>query len=194
LISAIIRLLGVLGVGMAAGYFLARRGGKGRTLPGRTSQELRDAITHIAYEFVGLERALAAFQKPRDQGGERAFDLEAALVHARNLAEFFWALSRRRPAHRDGVYAAHYLAASASWAAIRHGLPQLPNERYDAVSKQLAHISIARSNKGARDFEAEIPRIAATLTAVWDRWRTELQDPHWSTLLDAELTHWRRQP
>ena len=74
------------------------------SLPIRAPQELQGAITHIAYEYVALERARSAFAR-----NNRRFDLEAALVHARNLTEFFWVPSNRRRPHSNGIYAAHYL-------------------------------------------------------------------------------------
>ncbi len=179
--------------GAGIGYILSMKR-KVHGLPHRSRPQLHDAITHIAYEYVGLERALAAFRRPQSQGGQRRFDLEAALVHARNLTEFFWAPSRRRRSHRDGVYAAHYLPTPDSWGTIRTALTQLPNERFDAISSQLAHISTARSKKGTRDFESEVIPIANALNQVWQRWTVELQGTEWPPLLDAEVASYRAKP
>ena len=166
-----------------------------RSLPPRTARELQDAVTHVAYERVGLDRALHAFQRPKAQGGCRRFDLEAALVHARNLTDFFWAPIRRRQPHPNGIYAAHYLPPGVDWTAIRKQFPQLPDQCYDAISAQLSHVSVARtSQNGARDFAAEIGQVATDLDAAWNRWRTELQATPWAAALDVEVSRWQAAP
>lgn len=182
--------IGLLGAGAIAGYALAARRHRGHRLPVRTEDELREAVTHVAYEFVGLERALAAFQLPQGSGGQRRFDLEAALLHARNLIDFFWAPTRNRRAHRNGIYAAHYLS---HWTDIRSGLPQGPNQRYEAISGQLAHISVVRAHGGAHDFATDINAIATELGTAWQRWRDNLPTA-WRSILDAQVAHWRVPP
>jgi len=113
-----------------------------------------------------------------------SLDLEATLVHARNLTEFFW--SGRSP-HQDGVCAKHYLP---SWDT--QSLPQLPNERYGAMSNQLVHISVHRSSTGSpRDFANEIGKIAAALRQVWELWQNALQSTEWNDLLESAVNRWR---
>jgi hypothetical protein len=160
------------------------------SLPERSDSELRDALTHIAYERVALERAVEQFKQ-----GRRRFDLEAALVHARNLTEFFWSPSKKRGRHKDGIYAVDYLPDSFDWVSSRNGLSPLPSQCYDAISAQLSHISIARSTKnGPFDFAAEIEEIASALSAAWDRWRTGLESTSWGPAIDVKVKEWRAAP
>jgi hypothetical protein len=184
-------------VGLLIGLFICWLMGRLRRvprLPVRRQSELEGAITHIAYEYVGLERALEAFQRTALDGGGRRFDLEAALVHARNLVDFFWVPSTRHRPHRDGVYAAHYVPLTTNWVAARSSMPQRPNERYPAMCAQLAHISVTRADDGqVRDFEAALGGIAADLDEVWRRWR-ELLSAAWVAALDEEVTRWRAAP
>jgi hypothetical protein len=148
-----------------------------RDLPRRRKKELIEAVPHVAYERVALDVAVEDFLK---RSGRR-FDLEAALVHARSLTDFFW----RRTNHSDGVYALHY---DEGWAPGRHG--QLPRMRYEAMSAQLAHISTKRSTS-AKDLTREVPAIAADLLTVWDRWRTSLDGTEWGLLVDKWVKHWQ---
>lgn len=175
-------------LGLAAGYLFARRRRGEAQLPSRTTQELGNTLTHVAYEFVALERALAAFHQQARQPWIR---LESALIHARNLIDFFWAPIRKRRPHHNGVYAVHYVAAPTDWAGIRDRLSRWPNQRYDALSAQLAHISVLRTAGGAPDFAAEITRLSEDLNRVWADWRQQLQATPWATAVDAQVAHWR---
>ena len=56
-----------------------------KMLPRRTQADLRAAVYHITYEREALFRAVKHFRRT-----EGRFPLEAALVHARNLIDFFW--------------------------------------------------------------------------------------------------------
>lgn len=162
-----------------------------RTLPtNRTNLELRAGVEHIAYEFVALERAFQQVQDGRPD--PRRFDLEAALLHARNLIDFFWApVGRRRP-HPDGIYAGHY---DPVWTNGVGALPQRPNERYDAMSAQLAHISTRRiAVRGPRDLDGELDMIVGDLQVVWARWNAALNGSEWAALVDEAVRTWRDAP
>ena len=147
-------------------------------LPRRRKKELIEAVPHVAYEKVALDVAVDDFVNR----GRRRFDLEAALLHARNLTDFFW----RKTNHDDGVYAIHY---DAGWGPGTHA--QLPRMRYRAMSAQLAHISTKRS-QSPKDLTKEVPAIAADLRKVWDRWRGSL-DAEWGARLDKEVGHWQAE-
>jgi hypothetical protein len=139
---------------------------------------------------VALQRALEQVVARRPDA--RRFDLEAALLHSRTLVDFFWAPIRQRRPHRDGIYAAHYVPP---WPAALSNLPRRPNESYDAISAQLAHLSVGRiAGNGVRDFDAEIDAIGADLMRVWDRWRADLNGSAWARQLDAALATFRAQP
>lgn len=106
--------------------------------PIRKKRELLDALTHIAYEVEALDRAATRFARY-----SRRFDLEAALLHARNVTEFCWAPSKKHPTHKDGVYAVHYVAAKR-WKRLRASFSQRPNEKYAAICAQTLHVSVNR--------------------------------------------------
>ena len=72
-------------------FLLAHRGRPRPRLPHRELAELQAAITHIAYEYVALSRASEDIRAASPDILRR--DLEVALLHARNLTEFFWAWS-----------------------------------------------------------------------------------------------------
>jgi hypothetical protein len=143
----------------------------------RSKEERIAAVPHIAYERVALALALEDFVKR----GRRRFDLEAALIHARNLTDFFWL----KTTHCDGVYARHY---DETWGPGSHS--QLPSMRYDAMSAQLAHISTRRST-AAENLTKEIADIAGDLQEAWNRWRGGLDGTEWDVLLDAWVKHWQ---
>jgi hypothetical protein len=67
-----------------------------------------------------MARATETFAAQR-----RQFDLEAALVHARNLTEFFWAPTNDMRPHPDGVYAIHYVAPDR-WRALMKNVSGVP--------------------------------------------------------------------
>ena len=117
-------------------------------LPKRSRQECLDALVYVAYERVALDAALAAYSR----GEGRPFTLEAALIHARNLTEFFW--PRGRNLHDAAVYAAHYLPPKG-WPIQR--LPQSPDKAYREINAQLAHVSTKRSrSEGAGSGQSPI--------------------------------------
>jgi hypothetical protein len=152
-----------------------------RALPQRTEAELRDAITHIAYERVAFQEAFSSFTA----GHMRRLSLEAALVHARNFVDFFWSPIRKRRIDKDGVYAWHFVAG---WKDSVGTLPSRPNELYSPRSAQLAHISIRRTSASTTNFAVELLQLASDLTIVWVKWRAAL-DSTWRARLDAALNN-----
>jgi hypothetical protein len=160
------------------------------TLPTRTQRELQDAVTHVAYEHAALQSAVQAYNARGSRKHSR-FELEAALIHARNLVDFFWAPVGTRQPHPNGIYAAHYLPAGADWITIRSGFPQRANQRYDAMSAQLAHLSTARLGTTTHDFDSDIDQIAAGLGAIWKQWRQLLNGTPWATAIDSAVTAWQ---
>jgi len=71
-------------------------------------------VTHIAYELEALERAVA-------RPGKR-LELEALLVHARNLREFFWKEWDPFDKFADSdVLAEHYFPSPSRGGALRTG-------------------------------------------------------------------------
>jgi hypothetical protein len=153
------------------------------TLDPRKKNELRSAVYHITYEVEAMRRAAAYFGQRK-----RRFDLEAALVHARNLVDFFWAPSGRRNAHEDGVYAVHFFK---DWPARRGCLPQEPNERYPAISAQLSHISIKRNQRDVVvDFEDVLPGIVEGLERAWACFLAALAGTDWPARFRKRLARW----
>jgi hypothetical protein len=157
-----------------------------RTLPKRTIGDRRSAVFHITYELEAMTRASAAFRH-----SHRRFDLEAALVHSRNLIEFFWCPSGSRTIHPDGVYAAHYFPSLAEWKAARLDCPQFPNELYPALCAQLSHISVRRSQRDpTTDFSRDIARLVVDLTAVWERFLSTVIT-EWVVRFRRRRQHWQ---
>lgn len=155
------------------------------TPPPRTRQQLRTAVTHIAYEAEALRRAVGQLNRPH-----RRLVIEAALLHARNLTEFFWAPSRRHKPHADGVYAIHYVP---NWTRLRGALPQRPNQRYKAMCAQLAHISVRRSDRrNVVNFGAALPGLSTDLECAWGHFRTALRGTGWALLFRRAEARWRR--
>jgi hypothetical protein len=155
--------------------------------PHRTRTELRSAVYHITYELEAMRRAATRFSQH-----DRRFDLEAALLHARNLTDFFWTPCGSRRAHRDGVYAVDFFGDPRAWRTRRSALPQQPNERYDALSAQLAHISIKRNQRDVVvDFERALQRIVADLGTVWDCFLAALAGTDWPTRFRRRQLRWR---
>src|SRR3990172_7908706 len=141
-----------------------------RPAPHRTKRELHNALSHIAYEAEALSRAATHFTNR-----SRHFDLEAALLHARNLTEFFWAPSARHPPHNDGVYAVHYVPQHRL-KALRGSFPQRPNQHYVPLCAQLSHISVRRSRRDLTvDFSRLVGPLALDLNAVWCIFQREVQ-------------------
>ena len=155
--------------------------------PPRTNRERRTALSHIAYEVAALRGASQVFAKHR-----RRLDLEAALVHARNLIEFFWAPSPRLSPHPDGVYAVHFVDAG-SWKARRSSLPQRPRQRNDALCAQLSHISVKRSRRNFTiNFGAGLRQLCADLDTAWCIFENELASSTWASTLARARARWSR--
>lgn len=155
--------------------------------PPRTKRELRNALTHVVYEAEGMRRAARAFEK-----NSRRFDLEAALTHARNLIEFFWAPSKSMRPHPDGVYAVHYIP-TRRWSDLRAPCAVRPSQHYDALCAQLSHISVRRSRRDVRvDFGKMLPVLVADLEAIWCVFTSELQTTRWAAAMKRSIARWHK--
>lgn len=145
---------------------------------------------HATYENEAMRRAVQKFGRTRGR-----LDLEAALVHIRNLVDFFWAPSTSRCVHVDGVYAAHFVPDLAAWKQIRGAAPQGPNQRYDALCAQVAHISVRRNQRDVvTDFSAEISGLGEDLSVVWDRFLGAIKGTEWHRRFVRRAAKWRQVP
>jgi hypothetical protein len=157
-----------------------------KPLPQHRLDKLRTAITHVAYEAESLRRATDSFRRHG-----RRFDLEAGLLHARNLIEFFWMPAAGKDVHKDGVYAAHYIP-SADWVRLRSLHPQRPWELFQPISSQLAHISVRRSKRGTvTDFSEALPELSHQLEEIWATFCAELYRSKWANPLRRATRRWR---
>ena len=158
-------------------------------LPNRKQAELRAAVYHITYEREALLRAAKQFGTTN-----RRFPLEAALVHARNLIDFFWSPTKDRKPHRDGVYAAHFYRSVANWREVRKGVSERPSQLYDALSAQVVHISTKRTQRDVVvSFSPdEVDRLTSDLEAVWRRFLDNLAGTQWRRRLQRRAARWRQ--
>lgn len=132
-----------------------------------------------------MSRAARAFTQSR-----RRFDMEACLVHARNLVEFFWAPTQSMRAHGDGVYAIHYIDRD-EWTALRAPCSVRPCQHYKALSAQLSHISTRRSTKDVRvNFQKALPVVVADLENIWRVFSNALQSTRWAARLNRACARW----
>jgi hypothetical protein len=125
---------------------------------------------------------------------EGRFPLEAALVHARNLIDFFWTPTNKRKAHSDGIYAAHFYRPARAWQRLLANGTQRPSQLYDALSAQVAHISVMRSRRDVVvSFSAEeLDRLASDLELVWNQFLAGLGTTRWRSRLQTRAGKWRQ--
>ena len=122
----------------------------------------------------------------------RQFDLEAALVHARNLTEFFWAPTNDMRPHPDGVYAIHYVAVDR-WRAIMSKVSVRPSQNYSAMCAQLSHISVKRSRRNLRvNFAKKVAVLNSDLERIWRVFVLELAGSRWANTLRRAMERWRK--
>ncbi len=115
-----------------------------------TKATLVAMVPHVRYEWISSIRAAQDALTHRGTiEGQHA--LEAALVHGRNLHEFFGT----QTTHRDDVQAVDYLPG---WKAK----PFLRPAELKVVHRNLAHISTARIDKPAWNVDELVDR-----TMVW---------------------------
>ena len=170
----------VIALALAVTVLAMRHRPRRTSFPVRSEPELQAGITHIAYEWIAFLQAMTRI--PPNPTDARWDDLEVVLLHARNLIDFFWPETGRRRAHPDGIYAVHYVA---DWPGAR-SLPTRPSELYSALSAQLAHISVRRTQPNVvRDFEVEIHQLAADLTVTRNAWFAALAGSDWESRIGA---------
>ena len=120
------------------------------TRPGRTSQELRDAVRHIRYEVNQMIQAKQLYEQSGsgDQSQRNAY-LESMLIHVRNLCEF---LACAEQARNDTAICSDF------------GFPaQEPLDRAEIrrIHKRLAHPSYSRDSLDEEwDLELILKRLA----------------------------------
>jgi hypothetical protein len=155
----------------------------------RTLAERRALIYHITYEREALLRAAKQFRKT-----ERRFDVEAALVHARNLIDFYWSPSNARARHPNGVYAVDYYQPATEWKTQLCSKSQYPSQLYDALSARVVHVSVERTR---RDVTVAFPpdtvdRLVRDLEDVWKLFMGELVGTKWQALFQRRAAKWRQ--
>lgn len=134
-----------------------------------------------------MARAAEAFGARR-----RPFDLEAALIHARNLTEFFWAPTNDMRPHPDGVYAIHYVPPDR-WRALMRNVSVRPSQDYSAMCAQLSHISVKRSRRDLRvNFARKVGVLKSDLEEIWSVFKFELEGTRWATTLRRATERWRK--
>lgn len=157
-------------------------------LPQRTRRELRSAATHVVYEVIALQKSAATYRRT---GGR--FAVEAALLHARNVIEFFMVPNRRRRSHSDGVYAEHYVDR-ARWRQLRWAFNASPNKYYAAMCAQVAHISVSRSSATLRVAFTRplVADLAAHLRDAWVVFEREVGATPWHPTFSRAAKRWNR--
>jgi hypothetical protein len=143
-------------------------------------------VTHIAYEVVALERAASLLN-----GDPRA--LEASLLHARLLREFFY--SDWDPYSRfagSDVFAEHYFPDNTFWRGVRNRVPPTVGRTWQAIDKQLSHITRERADPTkTQDLVAAVPGIRAELLAVWGNFLARLAGSPRHAMFQAEYATWQ---
>jgi hypothetical protein len=138
--------------------------------------------------MVGLEVAAEAYcdlASPR-----RRLLLEAFLIHARNLREFFWSTPKPRFAHND-VFAEHYCERSREY---RGAVPATLDRTWGAIDWQLVHITRARAAATrTENLDEAVPLLTAELQQAWTRFLNRLE-PAWRDRFQAEYDRWQAQP
>jgi len=145
-------------------------------------------IRHIAYELEALERAAAS--------PDKRFNLEAFLVHARSLRDFFWREwdPFGKFANSD-VLAEHYFPSHLVWRGSKNARPTTVEQTWCAIDKQLAHITRDRLYPHfVQDLEAAAPALAQEILEQWERFLAKLgADPRRSRF-QAERAYWKSMP
>jgi len=136
-----------------------------------TAAELAGAHSPFLYELEMLRGTTDAFIQHlpllQDLTVMRAF-LESALVHARNLLDFFTC----DPNASDDILAAHFVPASDGKPWKPSGLRHLTSRRVD-INKALSHRTYARSLKKPRwDF----PRMRVEIDDAYAQFLRLLPD------------------
>ena len=138
-----------------------------------STTELDNLVDHVAYEVAALEASAAAFDK-----ANLWVYLEAFLLHARLLREFFW--GRRRA---TDVSARDYCA---SWREKKP--PPTVKATKIPIDKQLAHITRDRVNpKVTMDLSARVAPLRDELRATWKRFIGQLASDPRARAFDAAL-------
>ena len=130
--------------------------------------ELEALTEHVAYELAAMEASAEAYTQSR-----LWLPLDAFLLHARQLRDFFWV--RWSPTSKfaeSSVLAEHY---SASCRGVRGGYPVAIERTKGAIDKQLAHITRERNKPGlAIDLANEVTPLRTELIATWKRFLQHL--------------------
>ena len=128
-----------------------------------TERQLKKMATHLQYEVRALHLALKLYTRFRQADwAEWVIGLEAFLLHARVLHEFFSATKRSN----DNLMASDYMHDAFSWRPVK----PIPDRTLKRVNKQLAHLSISRADYLENDFDwsgGELGRIYEGLKAAY---------------------------
>ena len=145
-------------------------------------------VTHIAYELEALQRAAA-------RPGKR-LELEALLVHTRNLRDFFWKEWDPFDKFADSdVLAEHYFPSHLTWRGSKNKQPPTLERTWCAIDKQLAHITRDRLNpRVVQDLEAAAPALTRELLGQWERFLRKLGTDARRARFEAARAYWKAQP
>jgi len=117
--------------------------------------ERQGAPRAFKYELEMLRFAVVEHSKVQEQSNAL---LESALLHARNLLDFF---GQKQPPKSDDICAGHFVKAANWWRSRR--LPYLESQK-GAINKSLSHLTYERI--GAK-YEWDLPKIKDEVEAAY---------------------------
>lgn len=151
---------------------------------GPTDEELHEYVANINYELLMLRHARDLETSGRWEPDDRAGWLatEAALVHCRNLIDFFRGTNASRAQSRPGdVIAWDYARVRGGWDPRRtwdllssSGTPADLSRR---INTRVMHLGRGRNTIERVDFV----EVANAIDAIWRAWRKTL-NPRWQRL------------
>ncbi len=138
----------------------------------RTDEELEQALEHFAYELRALDAGYRSIfrsniERPVIEG--KLF-LEAFLVHARALIDFFYV----NPLYDDDMVAQDFLPSPTDWNSERPVFPLDVDELRTAINKLLAHLTYRRPEYAQKAWQWKAKLIRSHLLETAEIFKSHL--------------------
>jgi hypothetical protein len=129
----------------------------------RTKKALIKTISHIAYEIQIFHYAYISYSQPNVNKNDllRSIFIEAFVLHARNLYDFFYRRKNKTP-RDDDVIVEDFLSNKNMKIFKKNRTNKTEMDRVFSITranKEIAHLSYYRLRKTAKTKQWKIPKI-----------------------------------
>jgi hypothetical protein len=155
----------------------------------RSEDELDRAMSHLCYEVVAVSDCASLLQRYPAGTAIGNAALEAQLVHARLLTEFFFGdVTKAWP---DDIIRTDF-DPTDSWHPGHDAAAKRLKQNRELVNKHVAHLSWTRVDEGEQQWQ--YPEIADDVLAVAESWANHLatRDQAWAESFAALNQSWAK--